>query len=189
MVKKTASSAQGLNSKVKILPGVSILAILSRLNYKPWFAIAEFIDNSVQSFLDNKTSIGKISGSKPKLKIKISYDSRDGGTLKILDNAGGISEKEFPRAFRPAQVPADTSGLHEYGMGMKSAACWFSPKWAVRTSEIGKPVTKTVKFDIKKIIKDDIQELDVDTEPSKSTLHFTEIVLKDWTAVEFLDSV
>ena len=74
-------------------------------------------------------------------------------------------------------------------MGMKSAACWFSPKWAVRTSEIGKPVTKTVKFDIKKIIKDDIQELDVDTEPSKSTLHFTEIVLKDWTAVEFLDSV
>lgn len=164
---------------VSIRPGVSILSVLSRLNYKPWYALAEFVDNSIQSYLDNKLKIQKIDGKKSKLRIKISLDNRDGGTLKILDNAGGISDQSFSRAFRPAEIPADTSGLHEYGMGMKSASCWFSPNWTVRTSAAGSSQIKTVRFDIKKIVNDKIEELDVEVESASKDLHFTEIILKD----------
>ncbi|HEX5370105.1 MAG TPA: hypothetical protein VFY10_11875, partial [Dehalococcoidia bacterium] len=36
---------------VSIRPGVSILSVLRHLNYRPWYAMAEFVDNSLQSFL------------------------------------------------------------------------------------------------------------------------------------------
>ena len=39
---------------VNIRPGVSVLSVLRHLNYRPWFAIAEFVDNSIQSFLTRK---------------------------------------------------------------------------------------------------------------------------------------
>jgi len=65
----------------------------------------------------------------------------------------------------------------EFGMGMKSAACWFSPQWSVRTSALGEAVEKTVVFDISKIVRDEIEELDVAVQPARSNAHFTEIVL------------
>jgi hypothetical protein len=165
--------------KVSIRPGVQMLSVLSRLNYKPWFALAEFIDNSIQSYLDNRQALQKIAGKKFKLKVEIDYDNRDGGKLVVRDNAFGIRPKEFPRAFRPAEVPADTSGLHEYGMGMKSAACWFSPRWEVRTSNPGSSIAKSVKFNIEKIVEDKIDELQVNEETVGKETHFTEIILRD----------
>lgn len=163
--------------KVPIRPGVGILSALSRLNYKPWFAIAEFVDNSVQSYLDNQTLLKKRHGKNFKLIVDIEYTQTDGGKLVIRDNAGGISRSEFKRAFRPAELPPSTTGLHEYGMGMKSAACWFAPKWSVRTSAVGDPNIRTVKFDIAKIVHDNIEELDVLVAPGPKDGHFTEITL------------
>ena len=64
-------------------------------------------------------------------------------------------------------------------MGMKSAACWFAPKWTVRTSALGDPVARTVRFDIANIVSDDIEELDINEEAEKLQHHFTEVVLED----------
>ena len=41
--------------KVNIRPGVSVLSVLRHLNYSPWFALAEFVDNSLQSYIETKT--------------------------------------------------------------------------------------------------------------------------------------
>ena len=38
-------------------PLASILNILSHLNYKAWFAVAEFVDNSLQSYFANRTAL------------------------------------------------------------------------------------------------------------------------------------
>ena len=38
--------------RVNIRPGVKVLSVLQHLNYRPWFALAEFVDNSIQSFID-----------------------------------------------------------------------------------------------------------------------------------------
>jgi hypothetical protein len=62
-------------------------------------------------------------------------------------------------------------------MGMKSAACWFSPLWAVRTSAIGEPTVKTVVFDIDRILDDQLEELEVEVESGPPEEHFTEVTL------------
>jgi len=95
----------------------------------------------------------------------------------VKDNAGGIAKGDFARAFRPASIPTDRSGLAEFGMGMKSAACWFSPRWHVRTKAHGETVERSIAFDIERIVNDQIEELVVSEVSARGDAHFTEIVL------------
>ena len=43
-----------ISTKIDIRPATSVYGTYRRLSYKPWFAIAEFIDNSTQSYYDHK---------------------------------------------------------------------------------------------------------------------------------------
>lgn len=164
--------------KVSIRPGVSVLSVLRHLNYKPWFALAEFVDNAVQSFAECNDELKAMHGETFKVKVNIDVDSSRPGRISIRDNAGGIALSDFPRAFRPAAAPADTSGLSEFGIGMKSAACWFSSRWQVRTKALGENVERTVSFDIDKIVNDQIEELEISELDADTKLHFTEIILE-----------
>ena len=166
-------------TRVNIRPGVSVLSVLRHLNYRPWFALAEFVDNAIQSFNDWKAEIAKHDGSALTLTVDIDIDSSDAGRITIRDNAGGIHAKDYARAFRPAELPADRTGLCEFGMGMKSAACWFSPVWSVRTSALGEETEKTIVFDISKIVRDEIEELEAQVRTAKKGSHFTEIALTE----------
>jgi len=163
--------------KVSIRPGVSILSVLRHLNYKPWFALAEFVDNSLQSYLDNKEALESLHGRNFRLQVRIDVESAPTPRISIKDNAAGIARDQFPRAFRPAAVPTDRSGLSEFGMGMKSASCWFSPRWHVRTKALGEAVERTIRFDIDRIVHDQIEELEIQEVPADANLHYTEIVL------------
>ena len=42
------------NEELDIRPEAGILGVFSRLSYKAWYAIAEFVDNSTQSFFSNE---------------------------------------------------------------------------------------------------------------------------------------
>lgn len=165
--------------KVSIRPGVSVLSVLRHLNYKPWFALAEFVDNAVQSFIECREPLEQLHGKGFKVKVQVSIDSRRPGRISVIDNAGGIALQDFPRAFRPAAVPANTSGLSEFGMGMKSAACWFSPRWYVRTKALKETVERTVRFDVDKIVHDQLEEVEIVRTLADEHLHFTEVVLED----------
>src|SRR5262249_317316 len=85
--------------------------------------------------------------------------------------------RDYKRAFRPAEVPPDSSGLAEFGMGMKSAACWFSPKWSVRSKALGEYVERTVAFDIDHIVSGGIEDLNVVSQRAAGDRHYTEISL------------
>lgn len=165
--------------KVDIRPGVSVLAVLRHLNYRPWFALGEFVDNAVESFAKHCQALEKADGKGMKLRVDIDISTASPTRISIRDNAAGIFESEYARAFRPAAIPPDRSGLAEFGMGMKSAACWFAPRWSVRTSALGEPVARTVEFDIANIVLDDIQELTIREKPESAKSHFTEVVLED----------
>jgi hypothetical protein len=158
---------------------VTVLSVLRHLNYRPWFALGEFVDNSIQSFLDYRRELQDAHGDEPRLTVDIEISPDDGGRIAVRDNAAGIHERDFPRAFRPAELPPDQTGLCEFGMGMKSAACWFSPTWEVRTSALGEPVERTIAFDISRIVRDQIEELDVAVRRTGARNHFTEIVLRN----------
>lgn len=164
---------------VPIRPGVSVLSILRHLNYKTWFALAEFVDNAVQSYLANRERLEALHGPGFRLRVDITIEPAAPSRIVVRDNAAGIAQRDFPRAFRPAAIPPDRSGLSEFGMGMKSAACWFAPRWSARTKALGESVERMVRFDVAKIVRDQLEELEIDETPSQPNVHFTEIVLDD----------
>ena len=43
--------------ELNIQPQASVLGVFSRLNYKAWYAIAEFVDNSTASYYQNRKDI------------------------------------------------------------------------------------------------------------------------------------
>jgi Histidine kinase-, DNA gyrase B-, and HSP90-like ATPase len=168
-----------LLTKVNIRPEVNILSVLRHLNYRPWFALAEFVDNAIQSFITNRAQLSVDGGASFVLRISIQIDPEDTGRIVVTDNAAGIALVDFPRAFRPAQIPPNREGLSEFGMGMKSAACWFAKKWSVRTKAIGESVERVVHFDIDRIVEDRIEELSIVEVPSTPERHYTSIELLD----------
>ena len=169
------TSTEGSRLQVPIRPGVSVLGLFKHLNYRPWYAVAEFVDNSIQSFISNRAPLSKIGVVN--LKVQIEPDGSPVSRLFIRDNAAGIALDAFPRAFRPAEPPPDQTGLAEFGVGMKSAACWFASDWFVRTKALGEAVERTVRFDVNRIIEDSIENLDVEVHQSTPEAHYTEIGL------------
>ncbi len=165
---------------VNIRPSVGYLSILQAINYRAWYAIAEFVDNSLQSYLHSKTNLQKLHGNNFKLKIAIYVTPTK---INIVDNAAGIGEEDYQRAFRAAARPENRQGLSEFGMGMKTAACWFSKNWIVQTKPLGEKNLKIVKWDIKNIVDDNIEELDVKKTPLPINQHYTEITLTDLNRV------
>jgi hypothetical protein len=164
-------------ASVGIRPESSILTVLSALNYSAWYAIAEFVDNSIQSYQNHKNALQKAEGKNFKLKIEIRFD-RENESIEIIDNAAGIYLSDYQRAFRPAALPENNTGLSEFGMGMKSAACWFTWTWSVRSKALGEAVERQVWFDVKKIASEKIDELPVIVNPSKAENHYTIIRLE-----------
>jgi hypothetical protein len=165
-------------NSVNIRPGVNVLSVLPHLNYKPWFALAEFVDNSIQSSIESQNSLKRVNGAEYSLRVDITFDSPS-KTISIRDNAAGISSSDYQRAFRPAEIPPNASGLSEFGMGMKSAACWFAPSWNVRSSALGEAIERTVIFNIEEIVHDEAEELDVLTTPVAQDKHYTEVRLEN----------
>jgi hypothetical protein len=171
------SEATDKASTIEIRPEVTMLSVLRHLNYKAWFAMAEFIDNAIQSFVANQERLREINGPDYQLTVDIKIDTSGPGLITITDNAAGISDHDFPRAFRAAQIPDDRSGLSEFGMGMKSAACWFARSWSVRTSAADETVERTIKFDIGHIVENRIESLSTTMRDSDPNAHYTVVSL------------
>lgn len=163
--------------QVPIRPGVSVLGLFKHLNYKPWYAIAEFVDNSIQSFAMNRAALAAVKADR--LKVDIEFEGTPTTRITVRDNAAGIAISEFPRAFRPAEPPPDKSGLAEFGVGMKSAACWFAANWSVRTKALGERVERTVQFDVDRIVEDSIENLTPLEREAGAGDHYTEITLSN----------
>lgn len=169
----------GTITKVNIRPEVNILSVLRHLNYRPWFALSEFVDNAIQSYLTNRERLREADGVDTPLRVSVTVDPEGSGRIIITDDAAGIALRDFPRAFRPAQIPPDREGLSEFGMGMKSAACWFAKKWSVRTKALGEDVERVIRFDIDEIVEDCIEELSIVEVPSQPQRHYTVLELTD----------
>lgn len=176
-VTQIPANQMGRTDVVDIRPGIAVLSVLRHLNYKPWYALAEFVDNAVQSFIANRDSLEK--RGQDAVSVSIEIDSAKPQSISIRDDAGGIARTDFPRAFRPAQAPPDRNGLSEFGMGMKSAACWFAPRWRVTTSAIGEEVVRTVRFDIARIVERETEALSIESHSTERDMHFTEVVLEE----------
>ena len=99
--------------------------------------------------------------------------------LSFATMPAGIPRDAFPRAFRPAVIPPDRSGLSEFGMGMKSAACWFSPRWQVRTKALGRDRRENGQVRYRSYRGRRTRRADIEERPAKTNDHYTEISLQD----------
>ncbi len=61
-----------MKRKINIRPDTDVYATYKRLSYQHWSALAEFVDNSTQSFYDNQESLMATKYYK-NLKIEIDY--------------------------------------------------------------------------------------------------------------------
>lgn len=161
---------------VLIRPEVGMYAAFARLNYKPWYALAEFVDNSLQSALANIDALRAAEGADYRLRVEIDVSDE---SIEIRDNAAGIAGADYDRSFLPAALPDDTSGLSEFGLGMKAAATWFAERWAVRTSALSEPIERTISFDIPSIVRTNCENLDPVLRSVSSESHFTTVTLGD----------
>ena len=105
--------------------GPEIVRSYKRLSYTFWHGLAEFVDNSIQSYRNSREELDEVyRATSGRLTVQITYSRAAGGRLVIRDNAMGMSEEELTRALSIGKPPPDTDGLSEFGMGMKTAACW-----------------------------------------------------------------
>lgn len=159
---------------IKIQTGV--YGQFRNLNNKVWFALGEYVDNAVQSFENNKETLKKIHKGNYQFEVRINID-REIDQIKIYDNAAGIDSNNFQRAFEPANIPIDNSGLHEFGMGMKTASIWLANFWSVKTAAINETEERYVEFDLDKVLKEKREVLIVENTRKEESKHFTEITL------------
>ena len=73
-----------LHEKLNIRPDTGVYGTYKRISYQPWTALAEFVDNSTQSFYDHKAQLFETKYYKG-LEIEITYreDPTCGDEIKI----------------------------------------------------------------------------------------------------------
>lgn len=163
--------------KVSIALQPSVYNTFRALNNTVALTLSEYVDNSVQSFLDNKDVILSIYPDFI-FEVNIEVDQKSNQII-IRDNAAGIDFVNYQRAFEPANIPLDNTKLNEFGMGMKTASIWLADKWSVRTKALGEKVERFTEFDLHKVIKENKEELIVVETVKEPELHYTEIVLSN----------
>ena len=157
--------------------GLDTISNYKRLSYTPWHAIAEFIDNSTQSFFNNQEILEEVFKKEGEvLGVHIVYE-RDQNFLRISDNSIGMSYKELEHALHVGKPPASNNGRSRYGLGMKTASCWLGDEWSITTKKLGENKEYTVTIDVEKIAKgeNELMPQEVDADPN---LHYTIIEIK-----------
>jgi len=161
--------------KVSIALQPSVYNTFRALNNTVALTLSEYVDNSVQSYLDNKQRLLQINeGYVFRVSIEVDQKAKQ---IVIKDNAAGIDFKNYIRAFEPANIPLDNTKLNEFGMGMKTASVWLADQWSVRTKALGENVERYTEFDLQKVISENKEELIVGETSKDESLHYTEIIL------------
>lgn len=164
-------------NKVSIALQPSVYSTFRALNNTVSFTLGEYVDNAVQSYLNNKSELLAVEPNyKLEVRIAVDWEKR---TITIFDNAAGINIENYEKAFEPAHIPLDKTGLNEFGMGMKTASVWLADNWCVYTKALGEIVERFTDFDLPKVIKENKEELIVTETPKLANEHYTKIVLSN----------
>lgn len=147
--------------------------------------LAEFVDNALQSFRDHREELLALDPDyKLRVQIFIHWDEnetkmslRKATGFVVEDNAGGIAANRFVNAFEPANAPDNNTGLNEFGMCLKTAACWLGNKWTVNTKALGEGIARIVRFDQNVVTKNNLEEIDVKSEAAEANAHYTKVTI------------
>lgn len=175
LINKIDENTYNLN----IQPKASILNVFSRLNYKPWYAIAEFVDNSTQSYLSNENTLKSLNNFN-NLEVNICYDTTQ-NTLTITDNAYGMEIDKFKDAILLDAKNSNQVGRNEFGMGLKTAASWFGNIWQVESTQFGSKNKYSATINIPYLKESNENSICIERSDTEESSHGTKIIIKDIT--------
>lgn len=164
--------------------GLEVIQSYKRLSYTPWHAIAELVDNATQSYFNNRDALDQaLDSAGHRFTVGIVYEKPGGGMLRVSDNAMGMSYDELTHALRVGFPPSNTSGRSQFGMGMKTSACWIGNMWTIRTKKLGETTEYTVEINVDAIASGagDLPHTEIhDLSPD---LHYTVIEIREHNRV------
>lgn len=136
---------------IKLKLGLGAIRSFKRLSYTAWHALAEFVDNSTQSYFDHRELLDRVyADTGSKLTVVINYDA-DKRLVTIEDNAMGMSREDLERALVIGEPPPHPVGRSRYGFGLKTAASWFGDLWLIETKALGAKVGHRVTVDVEQV--------------------------------------
>lgn len=165
-------------TSLNIQPQAGVLGVFSRLNYKPWYAIAEFVDNSTQSFYNNEVEL--VTNGVGTVTVRIEYDFEQ-NTLTIIDDAFGMEIDDFARAVKVDSPPESKDGRNEFGMGLKTAASWFGNTWSVKSTQLGSRNMYYTEVDIQELREKQLNAIDIISSECDPWTHGTTITIRNIT--------
>jgi hypothetical protein len=168
-LKENKLRSNDMNITLELHP--RIIRSYRRLPYKAWYALAEFIDNSTQSWYDHHEILKEEAGA---LEIDITIEK---GRIRISDTAMGMDLADLERALKLGVPPTDTSGRSEYGLGMKTAACWYGDLWRIITKKRGCEHEYEVEIDVEKVAEGNL-DLDYVERKKDPLKHYTLIEIE-----------
>lgn len=151
--------------------GSSIFAIFQDFKYPLERCFAEFIDNSLQSYLDHKEELNSIGVDKCYVKIIIDEDS-----IVIQDNSYGMDEEEFKRAIKLASLnprKEEKNRLSVYGIGLKYASLALGSTYKIESSQYNENLKRSVVIDLSYLKENNPEKVEGRKEFEGSAKHYT----------------
>ncbi len=162
---------------VKVEIGSDVILSYKRLGYTPWHALAELVDNSTESFFRNRELLEPLlKDQSEKLEVRIVYD-RENSLLRISDNAMGMDAAELDNALKIGKPTSIVSGRSQFGLGLKTAACWLGEEWAITTKKFGTDYEIATVFNVEDVAKGNV-DLPERRTPKPAGLHYTVIEVR-----------
>lgn len=166
----------GRTVKEDVSVGSGIIGIFNRMPQKMERVFAEFIDNSTQSFNDNKDELMKVTKSSV-CKIIITWSDDE---ITIKDNAFGMSHDDFKHALKlnhPRNNYTENS-RSQYGMGLKTASTYLGRWYSIETTMYGSREKYSSVIDVDYFEKNNPKEIDNNITDAQETDHYTKITIK-----------
>ena len=160
--------------KIEFAP--DLVSSYKRLSYKIWNALAEYVDNSTQAYVNNKILLDETyTKEKHKLQVFITYHL--GQNIKedyfeIRDNSMGMSTDDLKRAFKIGLPPDNSTGRSKYGLGMKTASFWLGDEWTIETKKLNENIKSSLTLNLQSIAQGSLQ-LNINTETAEENEHYT----------------
>ncbi len=151
-----------------------IISIFQRQNFKLDRVFSEFVDNSLQSFLDHKEELKNLPNSS-KCIVDITWDANH---ILIKDNAFGMNEEEFGRALKlKAHNPNawKIDQLSVYGMGLKYAAVYLGNHYSISSTAYNSTVRYFAEIDVPTFEQTNPKTVSAKLSDDFEESHFTEL--------------
>jgi len=97
----------------------------------------------------------------------------------VRDNSIGMTKVELSQALHIGVPPKNDTQRSKYGLGLKTAACWFGDTWSVRTKKLGEKHAVKIDVNVPKIVKEKQQVLPTQIFDEEESVHYTEVTIKN----------